>query len=114
MRIWKILPLVILLAACSAPPASPTPAPAVLNQGPLTLTIYSPQDQATVSSPTVDLKGKVSEDAVLTVNDEIYTLKSGEFTQPVSLSEGLNAVQIVASDMAGNEIDLILTITYQP
>jgi hypothetical protein len=114
MRIWKILPLVILLAACSAPLASPTPVPAVLHQGPLTLTIYSPQDQATVSNSKVDLRGNVSEDAVLTVNDDIYVLKPGEFTQSVSLSEGLNAIQIVASDLSGNEIDTILTITYQP
>jgi len=114
MRILKILPLVILLAACSTPVVSPTPAPSVYHQGPLTLTIYSPQDQATVSSSKVDIKGTVSEAAVLTINDDIYVLEPGEFTQPVSLSEGLNAVQIVASDMDGNEIDLILTLTYQP
>jgi len=113
---------VIWLVGCSSPavpsvvsPAGPpTATPAVLSHGPLTLTIDSPQDQATVSDPNMDVKGKVSEDAVLTINDEIYDLKAGEFTQSVQLTEGLNAIQIVASDMAGNEVDLILTITYQP
>ena len=122
MRPWKILPLVIWLVGCSSPAVSsvvspagpPTATPAVLSNGPLTLTIYSPQDQATVSDPNMDVKGKVSEDAVLTINDEIYDLKAGEFTQSVQLTEGLNAIQIVASDMVGNEVDLILTITYQP
>jgi hypothetical protein len=118
MRIWKILPLVIWLAACSAPAVTPagstTSIPAVLSNGPLTLTIHSPQDQATVSDPHVEVKGKVSEDAVLTINDEIYVLQPGEFTQSVPLSAGLNAIQIAASDMAGNEVDLVLTVTYQP
>lgn len=118
MRIWKVLPLVIWLVGCSLPTASPagpaTATPAIQSNGPLTLTIYSPQDQATVSDPNVEVKGKVSEDAVLTINDAIYVLKPGEFTQSVPLTEGLNAIQIVASDMVGNEVDLILTITYQP
>jgi hypothetical protein len=86
----------------------------VSTNGPFTLTIFSPQDKATVSTQSMDLKGEVSSDAVLTINNETYVLNPGAFTQPVSLEEGLNAIQIVASDMNGNEVDLILTITYQP
>ncbi len=62
----------------------------------------------------VELHGEISADAVLTVNDEIYLLEAGEFSEPVTLQEGLNAIQITASDMDGNIVELVLTITYQP
>jgi hypothetical protein len=122
-NIWKILPLFLLFAGCASrpfpssvvsPDQSVTPVPVVSTNGPFTLTIFSPQDKATVSTQSMDLKGEVSSDAVLTINNETYVLNPGAFTQPVSLEEGLNAIQIVASDMNGNEVDLILTITYQP
>ncbi len=126
----KIIPfLLLLLAACSfatqpasggapdgANPSAPTQVttPIKRSNGAFALTIFSPPDQAVVSEPKVDLRGEVSKDAVLTVNDDTYVLKPGSFVETVQLEEGLNAVQIVASDMDGNEIDLILTITYQP
>ncbi len=85
-----------------------------MTTGPFSLTIFSPADQSTVSLPQVDLNGEVSESAVLTVNGDTYVLDKGAFKQPVSLQQGLNLIQIVASDMDGNEVDLTLTITYQP
>lgn len=90
--------------------ASSTP----LSNLPLILTIYSPKDQAIVSQPSVEIHGEVSTDAVLTINDDIYVLPKGIFTKTVALVEGPNAIQIIASDMNGNEVDQILTITYQP
>jgi hypothetical protein len=60
------------------------------------------------------LSGNVSRDAVLTINDEIYVLPPGDFSIPLTLEEGPNALEIVASDTDGNEVDLILTVTYQP
>ncbi len=78
------------------------------------MTIASPADLAIVNQPRVDLKGEVSKKAVLTVNDDTYLLQKGAFTEPVQLQEGVNVLQIVASDMDGNEVDLILSITYQP
>ncbi len=84
------------------------------SSGPFTLTIYSPVDLAVVNQAQIELRGAVSSTAVLTVNDDIYLLEKGVFTEPLKLQEGINAVQIVASDMDGNEVDLILSITYQP
>jgi archaellum component FlaF (FlaF/FlaG flagellin family) len=81
---------------------------------PFTLTINSPADQAVVSQPSVEIRGEVSTDMVLSINDDIYIFPAGIFTVTVSLQEGPNVIQIVASDMSGNEIDQILTITYQP
>jgi hypothetical protein len=120
MRLWKAIPILFLLAGCISQPASQvnpsaqTAVPVKLTNGPFVLTIFSPADQAVVSTPEVDLHGQVSDDAVLTVNADTFVLKRGEFTQSIPLEEGLNSIQIVASDMDGNEIDLVLTITYQP
>jgi hypothetical protein len=144
MRIWNILPLVFLLAGCGSSPSTQdavpsmmqtasfpaeeptiqaptltpiqaeTPTPAVLSNGPFTLTVFSPLDQASISEPSVEIHGEVSEDAVLSINDDIYVLPPGVFTETVVLEEGPNAIQIVASDMNGNEVDLILTVIYLP
>jgi Glucodextranase, domain B len=117
MRIFlRLLTLVFFLAVSTAGcmTEAPTQAPIIMATGPFTLTITSPADQAVVAKPGVELRGKVSDAAVLTLNDDTYLLKAGAFTETVQLQEGINAVQIVASDMDGNEVDLILTVTYQP
>lgn len=101
-------------AATELPTQTTGQAENTLTNGPFTLTITSPVDQAVVSEPQVDVVGEVSAEAVLTINDDIFLLPAGPFTQTVSLDEGPNAVQIVASDMDGNEVDLVLTVTYQP
>jgi hypothetical protein len=85
-----------------------------ISNGSFSLTIISPADQAIVTESPVELRGEVSAEAVLTVNDEIYVLEAGSFSEPVTLEEGLNAIQITASDMDGNMVELVLTITYQP
>ena len=131
MQIKKFIPLAFLLFGCGLVPLSvpdqattqneplssdtlPSSTPLKLSTGPFTLTIFSPADQAVVAQPQVDLRGEVSAPAVLTINEDTYVLDQGAFTETVPLQEGLNSVQIVASDMDGNEVDSILTITYQP
>jgi hypothetical protein len=138
----NLIPLLIFLVACSAPPAGspsgieagqptgggspsqlpatlpvptlPAPTPAAPTSEPLVLTITFPLDNAVAGEPQINLIGNVSRDAVLTVNNDIYVLPSGDFTIPLTLDEGPNALEIVASDTDGNEVDLILTVTYQP
>lgn len=95
-------------------PASDSTSSRTYNAGALTLVITSPQDNAEVTEPQINLEGSISENAVMTVNDEIYLLDSGNFSQSLSLQEGANVLQIVVSDDTGNEIDLILTVTYSP
>jgi Glucodextranase, domain B len=154
IRLKNLIPLLILLAACSAPPAGmpsgietgqptggvspsqppptlvvpnpvtltsnpltltmPVPTTGTLTSEPLVLTIVSPLDNAVVTEPQINLVGKVSRAAVLTVNNDIHVLPSGDFSIPLTLEEGPNVLEIVASDNDGNEVDLILTVTYQP
>jgi hypothetical protein len=134
MKIWITIPIILLLTGCMSsptiqpsvgssnpnqPPSGTTGSgsaatPIQLTNGPLSVTIYTPEQNATVTEATVSIQGSVSEETVLTINTDIYTLSPGNFTQTVSLGEGLNALQIVASDFSGNEVDLILSVTYQP
>ncbi len=122
MRFLTFLAIGLLLAGCgAAPSAVPADAGKIsasqavkLTNGSFTFTLYSPEDQAVLSQPQVELRGAVSSDAVVTIDEESYVIAAGSFTRTVPLDEGLNTIQIVASDMNGNEVDLILTITYQP
>jgi hypothetical protein len=130
-EIGKFLLIVFLLAGCSTAPhvsgnpgsgtettlaANPGQAqPAITaSNGPFTLTLFSPADQTVLSKSPVEIRGQVSEDAVLTINQTAFVLTAGTFTKTIPLDTGLNSVQIVASDMDGNEVDLVLTLTYQP
>jgi len=134
--------LLVLLAACTTPTAGGRPgtetaqsseagtssqAPGTLpapalpgttqitpSSEPYILTVISPLDNSTVSAPQINLIGKVSRGTVLTINDYIYVLGAGDFTIPFTLEEGPNVLEIVASDYDGNEVDVILTVSYQP
>lgn len=82
------------------------------SSGTLTLFLTSPMDGSETSLPQTELTGTVSEDSVLTINDEIYLLDAGDFSQQISLEAGVNVLQIVVSDDSGNEIDLVIAVTY--
>jgi hypothetical protein len=116
-KILLILPIILMLAACSmgaGGDSNRSATPIRLSTGPFTLTISSPSDLAVVNQPQLEMKGELNKTAVLSINDDTYLLNKGAFSEPVPLQEGINAIQIIASDMDGNEVDLILSITYQP
>jgi hypothetical protein len=81
----------------------------------LTLQVLSPQDEAVVNVPQVDVVGLAPMGAVVSVNDEILIVGAdGQFSTPIALDEGPNVIEIVASDDNANETSLILTVTYEP
>ena len=83
--------------------------------GALSLQVLSPQDEAVVNTPQVDVIGSAPTGAVISVNDEILIVgDDGQFKTTVSLDEGPNLIEIIASDNDGNEMSLLLTITYEP
>jgi|SRR6266487_4326324 len=93
---------------------SETPIPSDQSAGTLQLQILSPQDEAVVNTPQVDVIGSAPVGAVVTVNDEILIVGAdGRFQTTLSLEEGPNLIEIVASDENGNERSLMLTITYE-
>jgi ABC-type glycerol-3-phosphate transport system substrate-binding protein len=101
-------------AATTTPTASPSPA-ATPDAGALSVKIISPEDNAVVTEAQVEINGQTAPNAVITLNDEIAVADvTGAFTARLSLDEGPNVIEIVASDMDGHETDLFLTITYEP
>jgi hypothetical protein len=96
------------VTAASADTATETaPAQAI----PFTFQIDSPHDGDVVSATSIDLTGTVSADAVVSVNEDIFQFPAGAFKQPITLNPGVNVLQIIASDTAGDEIDLVINIT---
>ena len=89
----------------SAPPAS----------GPLALRVVSPQDGAIVSAPQIQVNGLAAPGEVVTVNDNILLVGSdGRFQTTISLDQGPNLIEVIASNNAGAETSVELTVTYQP
>ncbi len=96
--------------ATPQPGANPTVA-----SGALWLNILSPLDQAVVNVAQIEVVGQAPPDTVVTINDEIVVVgPEGQFTVVVALVEGPNAIEVVASDVEGTEIDTILSVVYQP
>jgi hypothetical protein len=51
----------------------------------------------------------------VSVNDTVVLAAAdGSFTAEIPLEEGPNLVEVIASDEAGNETWLTLTVTYEP
>jgi len=79
------------------------------------LQVLSPQDEAVVNIPQVDVTGLAPAGAVISINDEILIVAAdGQFKTTISLDEGPNLLEIVGSDENGNEAAIILTVTYEP
>jgi hypothetical protein len=82
------------------------------SSGSLVTRIFSPLD-ATVNSGTYLFTGQANHEVVVTVNDAIFTSPSDTmFTLPVELEDGPNLIEVVISDLEGNEITVTITITY--
>lgn len=122
-----ILALVFLLTACTSAPAStetqpaaaespvqPSPASTEYTSGTLWLRLSSPQDGDVVSQPVINVTGQAPAETVISLNDDIFVVPAGEnFTIPVTLDEGPNVLELVASNIDGDEIDLVLTVVFE-
>lgn len=112
--------LMVLMSNCATPPteissAALPPTPWEEVAGALWVRILSPADNEIVNMPSVEVQGEAPADTVLSVNDEIVIVSLDQvFSLPVALEEGMNVIEIVASDYDGNEVSFIMTITYQP
>lgn len=81
----------------------------------LWLNLLSPLDEALVDAPQVDVTGSAPAGTVISVNDLILIVGiDGQFTATVPLEEGLNLIEVVASNEKGNELSALLTVTYEP
>ena len=83
--------------------------------GTLLLQVLSPQDEAVVNTPQMDIIGSAAAGAVVSINDEILLVGNDQqFNTTIALDEGPNLIEILASDDQGNETSLLLIVTYEP
>lgn len=88
---------------------TPTPSSA------FTLTLETPHDGETLHVSPVLVIGQTSPGAVVSVNDAVSIANpQGRFSLAVPLQEGPNVLEVIASDSAGEQVFVILTVLYQP
>jgi hypothetical protein len=82
---------------------------------PLHLRVLWPEEGSLITVPEIELVGEATPGAVISIDDEIIIVPAdGAFRQVIRLEEGPNAIEIVASNAAGQEQALIFTIVYEP
>ena len=129
-----LLVLLIVLVACgrSRAPAVPTLTPAAtlasstatstpagvpaVSPSALSLVITAPQDEVVVKDAVTRVVGRSSPDAVVSVNGKIVRTMDieGNFSTLVSLVEGPNLLEVIATDYRGGQASEVLTVIYTP
>jgi|GEM_PF-5593448 hypothetical protein len=81
----------------------------------LYLNVTSPADQSVSDSLVVDVTGKTLSTAIVSVNGKMASVDAtGAFAATVSLENGPNFIEVVASTVGGAEISEILSVIYIP
>ena len=123
---FLLLLLVLLVAACGrgqapvVPTRTPTPTSVVPGVTPAVsafpLVLMSPQDEVVVKDAILRVVGRTNPDAVVSVNGEIVRTVDieGNFSTLVSLVEGPNLLEIIATDYRGGQASQVLTVIYAP
>jgi hypothetical protein len=91
-------------------PLNPTQTPALM-----TLQIKSPQDESIVTVNKIAIIGTTKPNSVVSVNGALAKLdRTGRFEFTVTLEEGANSIEVIASDVDGNSVFEILNLIYEP
>ena len=117
-----LLALTIFTSGCAKEEAIYTPTPTqVITPTPtvLLLQITQPIDGAQVSTSAVLVTGKTIPDAVVSasVDDAVEIAnvdQNGNFSVTVNLEEGPNLIEVIASDLQGNEKSSTIAVIYVP
>ena len=79
------------------------------------LTVETPRDGETVSASPWLVVGQTQPGALVSVNDVVgFANDEGRFSLPAALLLGVNVLEVIASNAAGEEVFVILTVIYQP
>ncbi len=107
-----VIPLV-LAVACVSTPKEVTPPPA--HKPEFSLTVTQPTDESIITTDKAEVIGITTPGAVVSVNGELAEVdEGGNFTMMVVLEEGPNIIEVIASDLEGNEESHTLVIVYVP
>ena len=121
-----VLLVLLVVAACGqgrapvAPTRTPTPAPVVPGPTPsvaaLPLVVTAPQDEVVVKDAVLRVLGRTNPDAVVSVDGKIVRTVDieGNFSALVSLVEGPNLLEVIATDYRGGQASQVLTVIYAP
>lgn len=108
-----IPPVIIQASPTAVSQSTQTNEPVVAQ--PLSVHVTSPLDGDIVNTSQVDVIGSAPAGAIVSVNDDILIVGDGQqFKSTVTLDEGPNLIEIIASDDSGNETYLELIVTYEP
>jgi len=95
-----------------ATPTAPTPTE---TPDTLFLNVASPANESVVSAKEVEVKGQTTPDAVVTVDSQIAEVDAtGGFAVKVTLEEGPNTIELLASDFQGNQVSQVIMVVYVP
>jgi len=79
------------------------------------LQVLSPQDQEVVTASKIEIIGTAPVNTIITIDDQILIVGADQqFKASVFLEEGPNLIEIIASDLEGNESFLEITVIYEP
>jgi hypothetical protein len=79
------------------------------------LVVETPLDGETLRASPWLVIGRTQPGALVSVNDVIgFANDEGRFALEIVLQEGVNVLEILASNAAGEQVFLILTVVYQP
>ncbi len=95
--------------------ATPTPPTSTATPAALFLKVTSPEDESAVSTSSIQVSGSTIAGAVVsvTVNDNTQMAdvgQNGNFQVTVPLEEGVNQIDVVASDPQGDEQSANVTV----
>lgn len=79
------------------------------------LEVSTPESDMTVNGEenTFTVAGIVEDQTRVTVNDRLVVLKpDGGFSYTINLNEGVNAIKVIATDIAGNTTTIERQVTY--
>lgn len=100
------------------PTATPTPTPVpspTATPVAFFLEVSAPQDQSIIRTSSVQVQGQTVPDAVVSVNSQVVTVDpDGSFATAVTLIEGPNSIEVIASDFHGHQASQVLSVIYSP
>ncbi len=78
------------------------------------LVVVSPEDMTITKSKSIFVKGETESDLELKINDIVIpTDKSGKFNYELSLTEGLNKINVFTTDQSKNSASFTRTVFYE-
>lgn len=107
-------------SATSTPPPTPTstiaPLPtATITPEPFFLLVTKPQGDSVVNSSPIAVTGSTTPDAIVSINGEAVEVDiQGGFSAQVTLEVGPNVIEVVASNLQGDQKSVILALIYLP